>query len=161
VGEEDDEVERRRVRPVEVLEHQQHGCRCGPLAEHVERSLEDAELRARRRRVDPHVGDPTQRVDERLIGQLGADEVHGPADEDLEPDGAGTPAQLGGEPRLADACLPRDEDDVAPALARCVQRPLELPELGHSSHEDLAAASAHRRQCRAGELPTPSAGLGA
>ena len=41
VGEEDDQVERRRVRPVQILQHEQHGCGGRAFGEQRERVLED------------------------------------------------------------------------------------------------------------------------
>ena len=44
VGEEDDEIERRAIRPVQVFEHEQHGRDCCALGEQRERLLENAQL---------------------------------------------------------------------------------------------------------------------
>ena len=46
VREEDDEIERRRVGPVQILEHEQHGRGGGAVAEQRERLLEHPQLRA-------------------------------------------------------------------------------------------------------------------
>ena len=52
VREEDDEIERRGVGPVQVLEHEQHGRGGRAIGEQRERLLEHAQLRARRWPVD-------------------------------------------------------------------------------------------------------------
>ena len=49
VRKEDDEIERGRVGPVQILEHQQHGYRDATLREQRQRLLEHLQLRARRR----------------------------------------------------------------------------------------------------------------
>ena len=54
--------------------------------EHGQHVLEQAQLRPGVRVVDqPAVSDPAERVDERLVGQLRADEIDRAADEHLEP----------------------------------------------------------------------------
>ena len=52
VGEEDDEIERRGVGPVQVLEHEQHRRGGGAVGEQCQRLLEQAQLRARRAPLD-------------------------------------------------------------------------------------------------------------
>ena len=88
MGQEDDEVERRDVGPVEILQHdQQRGDRC-PLRQQRQHGLEHLQLRT----PDPfteRVPERTQRVDERLERQLHPDEVDRPAEQHLETLGAG------------------------------------------------------------------------
>ena len=140
VRKEDDEIERGRVGPVQILEHQQHGCRDATLREQRQRLLEHLQLRAGR--VDrPALGERAQRLDERLIRKLRADEIDRAPDEDVEPGIAGTARELGGEPGLADARLPDDENGRAAPGARRVERALELLELTYPSHEHLARAT--------------------
>ena len=140
VRKEDDEIERGRVGPVQILEHQQHGCRDATLREQRQRLLEHLQLRAGR--VDrPALGERAQRLDERLIRKLRADEIDRSPDEDDEPGIAGMARELGSEPGLADAGLPDDENGRAAPGARRVERALELLELTYPSHEHLARAT--------------------
>ncbi len=53
VREEDDEIERRGIRPVQILEHEQHGSGSRAVREQCERLLEHLQLRARRVPIDP------------------------------------------------------------------------------------------------------------
>jgi hypothetical protein len=109
VREEDDQVERGRIGPVQILQHQQQRCGGGPLAQQRQRVLEHPQLRARRRPVDPRKrSERTQGLHERLVRQLGADQIDRAAEEDLEPRLAGACRQLGRQPGLADARLPGD-----------------------------------------------------
>ena len=90
VGEEDDQVERRRVRPVQILQHEQHGCGGRALGEQRERLLEDPQLRLRGRPVDlSKVSERAERLDERLVGQHRADEIDRTPEQDLEALGTG------------------------------------------------------------------------
>ena len=127
VGEEDDQVERRRVRPVQILQHQQHRCGGRALGEQRERLLEDPQLRARGRPVDlPKVCERTERLDERLERQLRADEIDGTPEQDLKARATGARRELGREPGLADARVPRDEA-VAPLPARAARARARVP----------------------------------
>ena len=81
VREEDDEIERRRIGPVQILEHEQHGCGSGALGEQRERLLEHLQLRARRPVDLPRLPERTQGLDERLVRQLRADEIDRAPDE--------------------------------------------------------------------------------
>ena len=142
--EEDDEIERRRVGPVQILEHEQHGRGSCAVGEQRERLLEHPQLRAGRPPVDlPRLSERTQGLDERLVRQLRADEIDRAPEEDLEPGVAGAARELGREPGLADARLSGDEDGRAAPRLRRVERALELPELACASDEHLARASLH------------------
>jgi hypothetical protein len=141
VGEEDGQVEGGGVGPVEVLEHQQHRRRGGARAEQVERLLEHPQLGARRRHVGPR--ERAQRLQERLVRQLRADQVDRPSEQDLEPGVAGSCRQLGREPGLADARLAGDEHGRAPVGPRRLEGALEPPELAFASDEHLARGSLH------------------
>ncbi len=149
VGEEDDQVERRRVRPVQILEHEQHRCGGGALGEQRERLLEDPQLRARGRPVDlPKVSERPQRLDERLVGQLRADEIDRAPEQDLEALGTGTPARARTRAGSCRCPPPRRRGRSAPHPAvRRVERTLELRELACTSDE--GGASLHRGQYRA------------
>jgi hypothetical protein len=68
---------------------------------------------------------------------------------DLEPGDAGTLGELGGEPALADAGFPGDEDSRTASGSGRIDSALELPELAYPSDEDLARASHHSGQYRA------------
>jgi hypothetical protein len=138
----DDEVERRGVGPVQVLEHEQH--RAGAIGEQRQRGLEHPQLRASL----PGIPERPQGVDERLVGKLGADEIDGAPEEDLEPRVAGAARELGREPGLADARVPGDQDGGAGARPRGVEGALELCELAGASDERVAWASLHSRQYR-------------
>ena len=89
----------------------------------------------------PALGERAQRLDERLIRKLRADEIDRSPDEDDEPGIAGMARELGSEPGLADAGLPDDENGRAAPGARRVERALELLELTYPSHEHLARAT--------------------
>ena len=90
VREEDGEIERRGIRPVQVLEHEQHRCGGCSVGEQRERVLEDLQLRAGPRLVDrPRLPERTKGLEERLIRQLCADEVDRAPEQDLEPGGRG------------------------------------------------------------------------
>ena len=147
VREEDDEIERRRVGPVQILEHEQHGRGGGVVGEQRERLLEHPQLRARA--CEPQLSERTQRLDERLVGQLRADEIDRAPEEDLEPCVAGAARELGREPRLADARLSGDEDGRAAPRPRRVEHALELSELACASDERRARARLHARKYRA------------
>jgi hypothetical protein len=111
VREEDDQVERRGIGPVQVLEHEQHRCGSGAPGEQRQRLLEHPQLRARHTPVSlPRLPKRAQRLGERLVWQLRTDEVDRAAEQDLEPGAAGTSRELGGEPGLADARLSGDEN---------------------------------------------------
>ena len=151
VREEDDEIERRRVGPVQILEHEQHGRGGRALGEQRERLLEHPQLRARGPLIDlPKLSERAQGLDERLVGQLRADEIDRAPEEDLEPCVAGAARELGREPGLADARLSGDEDGRAAARPRRVERALELPELACASDERRSGASLH-----AASIPPP------
>ena len=125
---------------MQILEYEQHRCGGRAVREQLERVLEDSQLRARRLPVDlPGLPERAQGLDERLVGQLGADEIDRAPEEDLEPRVAGALAELGHEPGLADARFAGDEDGRAVSGARRIERALELPELACASDENLAA----------------------
>ena len=104
VGEEGDEVERRLVGPVQVLEHEHDRCLGAEPADHRERLLEQAQARvgagaagecarlvARRAGEQPRqlartfqlrrARERAQRLDERQVGQARADELDAAADQ--------------------------------------------------------------------------------
>ena len=137
VREEDDQVERRRVGPVQVFEHQQH--RIGVIGEPRQRGLEHTQLRAGLAR------ERTERFDERLVRQLGADEIDRAADPDGESAVASARRDLGGEPRLADARLTRDEHSPAAPRLRRVEHALELFQLACAPDEHGASISLRGR----------------
>ena len=148
VREEDGEIERRGIRPVQVLEHEQH--RCCSVGEQRERVLEDLQLRAGPRLVHrPRLPERTKGIEEGLIRQLCADEVDRAPEQDLEPGFAGTSRELGRESALADAGFPGDEDRRTASGSGRIDSALELPELAYTTDEDLARASHHFGQYRA------------
>ena len=144
VGEEDDQVECGGVGPVQVLQHQQHRRDVRAVVQQRQRLLEHAQLGARRLRVDlREAPERAQGLDERLVRQLGADQVDRAPEQDLEPRVAGARRQLRRQPGLAEPRLPGDERCRAAARPRRVQGALELPELAFASDEHLARGSLH------------------
>jgi hypothetical protein len=144
VGEEDDKVQGGGVGPVEVLEHQQHRGRGRVAPEHGQRLPEHAQLRARRPRIGRREGaERAQGFDERLVGQLGPDQVDGAAEQHLEPGVAGTRCHLGREPGLADARLAGDERGRPAVGPRRLQGAPELLELAVAPDEQVARGSLH------------------
>ena len=153
VREEDDEIERRRIGPVQILEHEQHGRGGCAVGEQRERLLEHPQLRAGPLVDLPQLPERTQGLDERLVRQLRADEIDRAPEEDLEPRVAGTSRELGREPGLADARLPGDEDGrTASGLRRIDARSSSPSSRTRPTKTSLARAStpasiahAHRR----------------
>ena len=149
VREEDDEIERRDVGPVQILEHEQDRPRFGVLGERPERRLEHLELRA----CGPRLQRGSERMkclDERLVGQLCPDEVDRAAEKDVEPGVARASCELGGKACLSDPGLSGDEDGRTAPCSGCVERSLERVELACASDKRLARASLHSGQYRAG-----------
>jgi hypothetical protein len=152
VGEEDDQIQRGGIGPVQVLQHQQQGRGGRALGEQRQRVLEHPQLRARRLPIDPPgLPERAQRLDERLVRQLRTDQVDRAPEQDLEPRVAGMAGQLGRQPGLADARLPGDQDGHAAPRPRRVQRAPELPELASASDEYLDRGSLH-----AGSIAPPT-----
>ena len=144
---------------MQVLEHEQHGCGSGAPGEQRQRVLEHPQLRAGRLPLGlPGLAERAQRLGERLVWQLGTDEIDRAAKEDLEPGAAGASRELGGEPGLADARLPGDEDGRTRPRPGCVERALELPEFACAPDEHLARAGFHFGQYRAAN-PAPGRAL--
>ena len=102
-----------------------------------------------------------QRVDERLVRQLRADEIDRAPEQYLEPASPARPRQLGREPGLADARLSGDEDGrTAPRLGRvrvrgraprARARARRTPSLAPSLHP--ASIARHPRLRRAVSTP--------
>ena len=114
------------------------------LAEQGERLLEHLQLRARPPGIDlQRVPERAQRLDDRLIRQLRADEIDRATEQDVEARAAGTHRELGGEPGLPDAGFSSDEHGRAGPGPRRVERALEFPELVQPSDEHLAPARHH------------------
>ena len=122
VGEEGDEVKRRRVGPVQVLKDEQQGPGGRAFGEERQRRLEHPQLRALRRCPGfPWIPERPQGVDERLVGELRADEVDRAPEEDLEPRVAGTAGHFGRERVLPMPASPATRA-VAPAPDRAASR---------------------------------------
>jgi hypothetical protein len=138
VREVDDEIERRRVGPVQVLEHEQHRRRRRGVGEQRERVFERARPRAGRRGLVASGAQRPQRLGERLEGQLGADEVEAAPDERPKAGRIGTRRQLRGQARLADARVAGDEHGRSAPRRRAVERPLEPAQLVRAPDEHLA-----------------------
>ena len=154
VREENEEIERRRVSPVHVLEHDQHRCESRSVGEQRERVLEHAQLRARRLPIGaPRLPERSESLEERLVRQLRADEIDRAPEKDLESGIAGASRKLGGEPGLADARFSGDEDCRTVPRLRPIERAPELPELACASDEDVARANHHLSQYRADHRP--------
>jgi len=125
-----DKIERRRVGPVRVFEHEQHRRRSCPIRQQRERLLEHRELGARGPRVDlRRRSERSQGLDEGLIRQLGPDEIDRVPQENLETRVAGACRELGCEPGLADAGLAYDQDGRTAARPGRAERAFQLPEL--------------------------------
>ena len=139
VREVDDDVKRRGVGPVQVLENEQHGDGGGALAQQRERRLEYASLRASR--ADP--SERPQRLGERLEGKLGADEVQRAPEQHLEAGLARAGRELGRQPRLADPRFAGEEHGRAPSSLRCAQRSLKHLELSDAPDKRRARAHLH------------------
>jgi hypothetical protein len=122
---------------VQVLEHEQHR-RGGRVAgEQGQCLLEDLQLGTC---GGPGPAERAQGLGERLVGQLGADEVDRPAEQDLPAGLAGALGEFGGEPGLADAGLAGHQDGRAAARPRGGERPLERSELASAARERLGAS---------------------
>ena len=142
VGEEDDEVERRRVRPVQVLEHQQH------------RDVvigESASAASNTRNWEPGGGGrgpPRRRAS--TNGWYGSSvptrSIDRPSGRRSRPRGRG--GQLEGEPGLADARLARDQHRRAVPRPRVVERLLELPSSRRARRTPSRGLHAARRARR-------------
>ena len=164
---EGDEVERRLVGPMEVLERQQHGRRRRRALEQVEHERmqrgdgPQEELRARRadqrRRRPAVVAQLPQRVDERkqrdrsLLDRRALSAQHARARSARPGD------QLGEQPALAHAGLAAHEGDARHAIRGTAQRCDELVQLVRAPDEDPArhpwshGASIARRRERWGK----------
>jgi hypothetical protein len=137
---------------MQILEHQQHGCGSGTLAEQHQRRLEQPPLRTPRRFVDPPgIAERSQGLDERLIRQLRADKINRTPEEDLEPGGAGPSRKLGRQPGFAHSRVSRNEDGRTAPGPRRIERAPELPELAYAAYETLARPSRHSGQYRAAD----------
>ena len=171
VRQEGEEVERRPVGPVQVLEHQ-HDRRGG--AETLERRahrLEQVQLRRARvpvrgrgeRRAGQQARQLLQpveggraaqrpeRLDEREVGQGGSDEVDAPSREHGRAAPARPLRQLAGQPRLADAGGAGDQCGRAVPGRRSVERLLEPRQLRRPADEPVAGGRhGHRGRLGAG-----------
>ena len=144
VREEDDQIERRGIGPVQILQHEQHRRSSGAPGEQRQRRLEHPKLRARRLPGGPPgLPERAERLRERQVRQLRADQIDRAANEDLEPGAAGTPGDLRGEPGLADTRLSRDQDGRTRPRPRSLEHALKLPELACAPDKHLARASLH------------------
>ena len=116
------------------------------------RSVSSASVSSNTRSCEPpsapaRQGSPAdERLGERLVRQLRADQIDRAADEDLEPGARGTSRELGREPGLADARLSGDQDGRTVARPRRLERALKLPELACASDEHLARREPPFRQ---------------
>jgi len=156
VREEDDEIERRDIGPVQILEYEQHRCGGSTIGEQRERLLERLQLRAGRPPVDlPKLSERTQGLEERLVRQFRADEIDRAPEEDLEAGVAGAPGEFGHQARFPDAGLTGDEDSRPVPQPRRVDRVPDRFEFARSSDEDVAHADLH---LSASIAPRPRAG---
>jgi hypothetical protein len=145
VGEEGDQVEGRTVRPVQVLQDQDDRVGGGGGVQQGEQLLEQPEPRSRCAialaggslardhpgQERPQVtGRPqqlpdllagqqrTKRLGDRQVRHLGADQVDAPAHQRQRAGGPGPGAELGHQPRLADARVAGHQDRPAPSRRR-------------------------------------------
>src|SRR5688500_11839001 len=84
-----------------------------------------------------------QRADERRIWQAGVTELEAAADEDVRSGLAGALAELGDQPRLADAGLAADQAGGRPMIRREIEGLAQAVELRGPSDEDGAADACH------------------
>jgi hypothetical protein len=126
--------------------------------EQIQRLLEDLELGAGgpRRPAERALCYRAEGLGERLVGQLGADQVDRPAEQGREARLAGAAGELGGEPGLADARLAGHHDGRAAARPRGGERPLERPELAGAACERLGARL-HAASIAPRRSPAPAA----
>ena len=163
-GEEAEERARRRVGPVQVLDHQQHGGLARQPVEHREQRLEDPRLVARAALVPAdRGGEPgqqrgqlgpdvvgervehrvrvahqrAQRGDQRGVGQLALAELDALAAQHARAVGGRARLELGDEPALADARLADHEGERRLPARRIGERGLELRELQRAAHDPL------------------------
>ncbi len=80
----------------------------------------------------------TQGLDERLVGQLRADEIDRAAEENLEPCVTRAFREFGRERGLPDPRFTGDKDGRTRPRLRRVERAAELPELADASNEHVA-----------------------
>ena len=164
--EEGQEVARRPVGPVDVLEDEHERLRLGQAPQQREQQLEHAPLRGRRLRGGGvELGEqrreadrapaqlvgaqPPQGADDRREGQLAVAEVDAVAGEHARALFAGAGGELRDQPRLADARLAGDEHDRGPPVGGALQSGAEPGQLALAPHE-------LRTRDPLGQLPRPS-----
>ena len=136
--EEDEEVARGGVGPVEVLDHQRDG------AEPVQQREQRLEHLRLARRLGHRLAERPQRLGERRVGEGRAAELQAVADEDWDPPPLGPRLELGYQPALADARLAGHEGEGRHA----VQRRLEHGQLIGAPDEGAAGdAAEHDLHC--------------
>ena len=171
--EEGQEVARRAVGPMDVLEDEHQRPRLGQASQEGEQELEHAPLRERalgaglgcvelgeqRRQAGRGAAElagveAAQRADDRRIGQLAVAEVDAVAGEHARALRPRAGRELGDQPRLADARLARDQGDRRAPIGRAVERRGQARELALAPDElgarDPAPSSepppSHRRE---------------
>ena len=133
--EEDEEVARGGVGPMEVLDHQRDGAEA---VEQRQQSLEHLRLAVR---VGNRLAERSQRLDERRVGERRAAELQAVTDEDGH---AGVRFELGHQTGLADARLARHEREGG----RAIERRVEDGQLGGPADEGGAGdAAEHDLHC--------------
>ena len=175
-----------RVGPVEVLEDEEDGLVLAQAREELEERLEQPRLGARwigpeeggilpgadggqqagqlgpdaRAEVVEDVGavagQRAQRADERPVGQLALAELDRLAVQDVRAEGARAVLELGDEPALADARLPRHEGERRARGGGVSERSLELRHLAGAPDEPGAG---HARR-HGGSIARGDVGLG-
>src|SRR5690242_363761 len=121
-----EQVERGGVRPVNVLEHEQNRSLVGTVGEQRERQLEYTEPASDQPVLASQLSERRQSLDERLVRQLGTDEVDRAAGQDVEAIRPCAVRQLRGHPRLPDAGVAEQEDAAAVSFFHGVEAALEL-----------------------------------
>src|SRR5689334_8873204 len=102
VREEHNEVQRRRIGPVEILEDKQHRHNGRTLAKLRKYFLERPQLRTLRALLEsPRLSERPQSLHERLIGQVGTDKIDAATEQHLDARRAGAGRELGHEPSLS------------------------------------------------------------
>ena len=177
-GEEDEEVARRAVGPVEVLDDEDGGVVAAEAVEQGEQRLEEPRLRGdladvggrrlRAAELGQELGEVVaagaegvedgvagaheraQRGDDRRVGQLAGAELDALAEEDARAAVRGARRELVDEAGLAHARLAGDEGEVGDPAPRLLQQVRQLGELRLTADEPVAGhACGHMRSIRA------------
>ena len=151
MSEEEDQVQRRHVRPVHVLEHQQYRIEGGAVTKDGQGFLEDPQLRpGDLPAIVPPLPQWPQGLDERMEGQVGAGKVDRMPQEDHKAGRLGAPYELRDQPGLADPGVAGNQHRRPATAPRIVHGALKLCKLPGASDEHIAVPCGHL-----GKYPAP------